>query len=149
MHRSQRLSRAVQSRRLRHLASGNRLYSGRLYLRVQEGPVPPRRVQERRICGGRAGAVRKIGKQKTFNRLTKKTGRAERFPTPAGSRWNLSALPVYSYLFLHLFNRFRLQRNVYIIPIPPAPPGTAGVSSLMFATTDSVVSSVEATLVAF
>ena len=66
VHRSQRLSRAVQSRRLRHLASGNRLYSGRLYLRVQEGPVPPRRVQERRICGGRAGAVRKIGKTENF-----------------------------------------------------------------------------------
>ena len=31
----------------------------------------------------------------------------------------------------------------------PAPAGAAGVSSLMFATTDSVVSNVEATLVAF
>ena len=38
----------------------------------------------------------------------------------------------------------------YIIPMPPAPPaGIAGVSSLMLATTDSVVSNVLATLVAF
>ena len=38
----------------------------------------------------------------------------------------------------------------YIIPPLPAPPaGIAGVSSLMFATTDSVVSKVDATLVAF
>ena len=38
----------------------------------------------------------------------------------------------------------------YIMPIPaPAPAGIAGVSSLMLATTDSVVSSVDATLVAF
>ena len=38
----------------------------------------------------------------------------------------------------------------YIIPIPPAPPaGIAGVSSLIFATTDSVVSKVDATEVAF
>lgn len=38
----------------------------------------------------------------------------------------------------------------YIIPIPPAPPaGIAGTSSLIFATTDSVVSNVEATDVAF
>ena len=39
----------------------------------------------------------------------------------------------------------------YIIPpMPPIPPaGIAGASSLIFATTDSVVSNVEATLVAF
>ena len=37
----------------------------------------------------------------------------------------------------------------HIIPPMPAPAGAAGVSSLMFATTDSVVSKVEATLVAF
>ena len=38
----------------------------------------------------------------------------------------------------------------YIIPMPPAPPaGIAGVSSLMFATADSVVRSVDATEVAF
>ena len=38
----------------------------------------------------------------------------------------------------------------YIMPMPPAPPaGIAGTSSLMFATTDSVVSSVDATEVAF
>ena len=37
----------------------------------------------------------------------------------------------------------------YIIPMPPAPPAGAGVSSLMFATTDYVVSRVLATLVAF
>ena len=38
----------------------------------------------------------------------------------------------------------------YIIPIPPAAPaGAAGTGSLMFATTDSVVRKVEATLVAF
>ena len=37
----------------------------------------------------------------------------------------------------------------YIIPIPAPPAGIAGVSSLMEATTDSVVSKVEATLVAF
>lgn len=43
----------------------------------------------------------------------------------------------------------RLVANAYIpIPIPP-PAGIAGVSSLIFATTDSVVRSVEATLVAF
>lgn len=35
----------------------------------------------------------------------------------------------------------------YIIPIPAPPAGIAGVSSLIFATTDSVVSNVEATLV--
>lgn len=41
-------------------------------------------------------------------------------------------------------------RGSYIIPpMPPAPPGIAGVSSLMLATTDSVVSRVDATLVAF
>ena len=41
-------------------------------------------------------------------------------------------------------------RAAYIMPMPPAPPaGIAGVSSLMLATTDSVVSSVLATLVAF
>ena len=40
--------------------------------------------------------------------------------------------------------------RAYIIPIPaPAPAGIAGVSSLMSATTDSVVSSVEAMDVAF
>ena len=44
---------------------------------------------------------------------------------------------------------FQQIRN-YIIPIPPAPPaGTAGCGSLIVDTTDSVVSSVEATLVAF
>lgn len=107
--------------------------------------MPPRRVSGRRICGGRSGAVGKT----TFNRLAKKREEQKRFLAPAESRWNLSVLPVYFYLFLHLFNRFKPQRNFYIIPIPPAPPGTAGVSSLMFATTDSVVSSVEATLVAF
>jgi len=37
----------------------------------------------------------------------------------------------------------------YIIPIPGAPPGIAGASSLILATTDSVVNKVEATLVAF
>ena len=37
----------------------------------------------------------------------------------------------------------------HIIPPIPAPAGAAGVSSLIFATTDSVVSKVEATLVAF
>ena len=38
----------------------------------------------------------------------------------------------------------------YIIPIPPAPPaGAAGCGSLIVDTTDSVVSSVDATLVAF
>ena len=37
----------------------------------------------------------------------------------------------------------------YIIPPIPAPAGIAGVSSLIFATTDSVVRSVEATEVAF
>lgn len=36
----------------------------------------------------------------------------------------------------------------HIIPIPP-PAGIGGTSSLMFATTDSVVRSVAATLVAF
>lgn len=37
----------------------------------------------------------------------------------------------------------------YIIPPIPPPAGIAGVSSLMLATADSVVSSVDATLVAF
>ena len=37
----------------------------------------------------------------------------------------------------------------YIIPPIPPPAGIAGASSLMFATTDSVVRSVDATLVAF
>ena len=40
--------------------------------------------------------------------------------------------------------------NAYIIPIPAgAPAGIAGASSLIFATTDSVVNNVEATDVAF
>lgn len=39
--------------------------------------------------------------------------------------------------------------SYYIIPIPPAGAPAAGVSSLISATTDSVVSNVEATLVAF
>ena len=38
---------------------------------------------------------------------------------------------------------------IYIIPMPGFPAGTAGASSLISATTDSVVRSVEATLVAF
>ncbi len=42
-----------------------------------------------------------------------------------------------------------LKANAYIIPPIPPPAGIAGASSLMFATTDSVVRSVEATLVAF
>ena len=37
----------------------------------------------------------------------------------------------------------------YIIPIPAPPAGIAGVSSLIVDTTDSVVRSVDATLVAF
>ena len=37
----------------------------------------------------------------------------------------------------------------YIMPIPAPPAGIAGVSSLIVATTDSVVKSVDATLVAF
>lgn len=45
--------------------------------------------------------------------------------------------------FMGIFHR------AYIIPPMPAPAGAAGVSSLMFATTDSVVRRVEATLVAF
>lgn len=41
-------------------------------------------------------------------------------------------------------------RVAYIIPMPGAPPaGIAGVSSLILATTDSVVNRVDATLVAF
>ncbi len=39
--------------------------------------------------------------------------------------------------------------SVYIIPIPGAPAGIAGAGSLISATTDSVVSRVDATLVAF
>jgi len=38
---------------------------------------------------------------------------------------------------------------IYIIPMPGFPAGTAGASSLISATTDSVVRSVEATDVAF
>ena len=45
--------------------------------------------------------------------------------------------------------RLFLTWYYHIIPPMPAPAGAAGVSSLMFATTDSVVSKVEATLVAF
>ena len=46
-----------------------------------------------------------------------------------------------SYLYLCYLN--------YIIPIPGLPAGIAGSSFLIVATTDSVVSNVEATLVAF
>ena len=43
-----------------------------------------------------------------------------------------------------------IRRDVdYIIPIPAPPAGAAGWGSLMVDTTDSVVSSVDATLVAF
>ena len=42
------------------------------------------------------------------------------------------------------------KSRFYIIPIPPAPPaGTGGTGSLIVDTTDSVVRSVDATLVAF
>ena len=45
---------------------------------------------------------------------------------------------------------YMINALIYIIPIPPAPPaGIAGTSSLIVATTDSVVKSVDATLVAF
>ena len=46
------------------------------------------------------------------------------------------------------FFRF-LYGFYYIIPPIPPPAGIAGASSLIFATTDSVVSRVDATLVAF
>lgn len=52
-------------------------------------------------------------------------------------------LLIEEFYFFHI-----LLRIDYIIPIPP-PAGIGGTSSLMFATTDSVVRSVEATLVAF
>ena len=46
--------------------------------------------------------------------------------------------------------RVCVKSEYYIIPIPGAPPaGIAGSGSLMFATTDSVVSSVDATEFAF
>jgi len=57
-----------------------------------------------------------------------------------------------------IFMRFRtiiitqtaeISSDFYIIPIPPPPAGIGGTGSLMDATTDSVVSSVDATLVAF
>ena len=48
-----------------------------------------------------------------------------------------------------LFLYIRLVANAYIIPPIPPPAGIAGASSLMLATTDSVVRSVDATLVAF
>ena len=44
---------------------------------------------------------------------------------------------------------FFLMVYDYIIPIPAPPAGIAGASSLMFATADSVVRSVDATDVAF
>ena len=47
-----------------------------------------------------------------------------------------------------LYNSYLTFVN-YIIPIPGLPAGIAGASSLMFATTDSVVSKVDATDVAF
>ncbi len=50
---------------------------------------------------------------------------------------------------LPLGRRLFLSLRFYIIPMPGLPAGIAGASSLMFATTDSVVSSVDATLVAF
>ena len=43
---------------------------------------------------------------------------------------------------------FKYKALYYIIPIPP-PAGIAGTSSLIFATADSVVSSVDATELAF
>ena len=53
----------------------------------------------------------------------------------------------YFLLFLNS-SSFRQIRN-YIIPIPAPPAGAAGCGSLIVDTTDSVVSSVDATLVAF
>ena len=51
---------------------------------------------------------------------------------------------------LYILQRYTLKDPDYIIPIPPAPPaGIAGTSSLIVDTTDSVVRSVDATLVAF
>lgn len=48
-----------------------------------------------------------------------------------------------------LIRKYLTASGNYIIPIPWPPAGAAGVSSLILATTDSVVSSVDATLVAF
>ena len=55
-------------------------------------------------------------------------------------------------LYCVMIQRYNLIRiNLFYImpPIPGAPAGIAGASSLIVATTDSVVRSVEATLVAF
>ena len=71
---------------------------------------------------------------------------------PAGK--DRTSEPMFRYglcqpVFLFCFTRHFYPGN-YIIPSPPsAPAGIAGVSSLIVATTDSVVSRVDATLVAF
>lgn len=67
-------------------------------------------------------------------RINKKSG------SPAGEFYSSAGLP----LFL-----FTLLVANYIIPMPGLPAGIAGAGSLMSATTDSVVSKVDATLVAF
>ena len=73
-----------------------------------------------------------------------------RYPAGAGLQ-NKKRLSVASKLAPTIFFYFvpRLVANAYIIPPMPAPAGIAGASSLIVATTDSVVRSVEATLVAF
>lgn len=49
----------------------------------------------------------------------------------------------------HIKYIIHISVHDYIMPIPAPPAGIAGVSSLIVATTDSVVKSVDATLVAF
>lgn len=56
-------------------------------------------------------------------------------------------LPVRQFLFFY-YAEPNLPVSYIIPPIPP-PAGIAGASSLIFATTDSVVRRVDATLVAF
>ena len=76
----------------------------------------------------------------------------EKLSTKKSAGKDRTSEPMFRYglcqpVFLFCFTRHFYPGN-YIIPIPP-PAGIAGVSSLMFATQDSVVRSVDATLVAF
>ena len=52
-------------------------------------------------------------------------------------------------VFEHYIRHSVREIRNYIIPMPAPPAGAAGCGSLMVDTTDSVVSSVDATLVAF
>lgn len=71
----------------------------------------------------------------------KKSTQTKNF-SPRALNYRLFRVPAYSPVLICPF-------KIYIIPIPGPPAGIGGTSSFIFATTDSVVRSVDATLVAF